>query len=290
MTRRRELALAVALDLLVGEPPASTHPVVWMGRLLDRLERRLPAPSAPHAVAGGALAWGCGLTVTAVSATAVGRLPWPVRGVALWTLFSGRLLLVEVAAVERTLRDQGLEPARSRLSRLVSRPTGQLSAAEVRMAAVETLAENLSDSVVAPLLWWRIAGLPGAAAYRWVNTADARWGYRTPAWTRRGRVAARADDVVNVLPSRLTGLAWRARPDRRLPTEAARTPSPNAGWPMAAAALAADVRLVKPDVYVLHASGRDPDATTVPAALRRGATVGLVVAFLTWWSLPRRAR
>lgn len=276
MSRIAELALAVTLDAAVGEPPARWHPVVAMGRLADRLEAWLPAPDHPGAAVAGGLAWAAGLGAVVAAARAGARAPWWVRGVLLWPLFAGRMLLGEVRAVERALTGQGLPAGRARVGRLVSRPTGDLEAGEVRMAAIETLAENVADSVVAPLLWWGVTGLPGAAAYRWVNTLDARWGYPTATWGRRGWLAARADDMANLVPARLTAVLLApdvalARPCT-LRREAGRTPSPNAGWPMGAMALALDVRLAKRGSYHLHAAGRVPDAGDLRRALARAAS------------------
>ena len=290
MTRRRELALAVALDLVAGEPPAAWHPVVWMGRLADRLEARLPAPGQRGELLAGGLAWSAGTVVVGAAAIVVRRAPWPVRAIALWTLLSGRMLISEVTAVERALVTDGTAAGRDRVARLVSRPTTALSDTEVRMAAVESAAENLSDSWVAPILWWRVGGLTAVAVYRWVNTLDARWGYRNEAWLRRGRVAARADDAANLVPARLTALALRGRPDAALRREAARTESPNAGWPMSAMALALDVRLSKRGAYTLHPGGRAPDRHTISDAVRRAALAGLVVLTVVGASTGRRRR
>lgn len=286
--RRAALALALALDAGVGEPPTQVHPVVAMGRLADRLERRLPAPDHPRATLAGGIAWAAGLAAVTTLGAVVDRAPWPVRGVVLWTMLSGRLLATEVLDVEAALVRRGLPAARARAGRLVSRPTDELTATEVRMAAIESVAENLSDALVAPLAWWVAAGLPGAVAYRWINTLDAQWGYRSPAWERRGRVAARADDVANLVPARLTGWLLRARPDPRLRSQAGTTPSPNAGWPMAAMALGLDVRLEKRDTYTLHAAGHDPGPTTVARAVRRAVGAGLAAAGLAWLAAGRR--
>jgi adenosylcobinamide-phosphate synthase len=250
-----------------------------MGRYLAVAQRPVPAgPPARAAVVGG-LAWAVGAAASVVAGAvlerAVARAPgWRralVRGVALWPLFAHRLLLDEVAAVETALGED-LAAGRAAVGRIVSRPAANLSASQVRQAAIESLAENLSDSVVAPLWWFAVGGLPAAAGYRFVNTADALWGYRTPRWRHAGLVAARADDLLNLVPARLTGLAlapWR-NPVRalRLRREARRTPSPNAGWPMAALALRLDIRLEKPDAYVLNPTGRRPTATDTGAALR----------------------
>ena len=181
------------------------------------------------------------------------------------------MLCDEVAAVEAALA-QSLEAGRARLAWLVSRDVTRLDAGEVRESAIETLAENLNDSVVAPLAWFALAGLPGAVLYRFANTADAMWGYRG-AWEWAGKWAARADDLLSWPTARLTAAlllrpAWRPRQWSRLAREAACTPSPNGGWPMGAMALRLDVRLRKPGVYALHAAGRSPEAADLVQALR----------------------
>lgn len=197
-----------------------------------------------------------------------------VLGLLLKPLLAWRMLRGEVLAVEEALA-QSLEAGRERLSWLVSRDVRQLDATAVRESAIESLAENLSDSVVAPLLWFLLLGLPGAALYRFANTADAMWGYPGMRggryWQWAGKWAARADDVLSWLPARLTGLMlWgvsRGGGARwsDLQAQARRTPSPNGGWPMGAMALALGVRLSKPGVYALNAEGR---AAQAPDSLR----------------------
>ncbi len=164
--------------------------------------------------------------------------------------------------------------ARARAARdLVSRDTAALDASELSGAAIQSLAENLSDSVVAPLLAYAAGGLPAAAAYRALNTADAMWGYRTPELLHHGRAAARADDAANLIPSRLTALLIAARaPQRR---EALRValrdhglaPSPNGGWPMAAMAGGLGVRLVKRGSYAFNAEAPAPAPDDIGRAL-----------------------
>jgi adenosylcobinamide-phosphate synthase len=178
-----------------------------------------------------------------------------------WTM-----LQREVLAVEGAL-GQSLQAGRERLSWLVSRDTAALSEAQVRESAIESLAENLNDSVVAPIFWFVLLGLPGAVAYRFANTADAMWGYKGvyqgQNWEWAGKWAARADDVLNWLPARLTGLllAWTCGVKQsELFREAHKTPSPNSGWPMAAMALALHIHLGKPGVYVLNPTGGEPHA------------------------------
>lgn len=295
------LLLALALDRALGEPPARWHPVVAMGHYLGFMGRRMaPRVGAPpwpaRAFVGGALAWCLGALGVLALALALNRL---VAGWAAWAqalalgallkpLLSWRMLRDEVAAVEGAL-GESLAAGRARLAWLVSRDVTTLDASQVRESAIESLAENLNDSVVAPLFWFALAGLPGAALYRFANTADAMWGYRGERqdrdWTWAGKWAARADDALSWLPARLTALLlsplrlWPA-----LAGEAARTPSPNSGWPMAAMALALGVRLRKPGVYALNADGRGPEAADTRRALRRAgrALAGLVALALLW--------
>ncbi len=302
--------VALALDRALGEPPARWHPVVGMGRYLGFMGSRVaPAagtqPQAARTFAGGALAWCFGamlvvaLAIVLVNAMA-GWVWWAqalALGVLLKPLLAWRMLRDEVGAVESALK-ASLPAGRERLAWLVSRDVSALDASQVRESAIESLAENLNDSVVAPLFWFAVAGLPGAALYRFANTADAMWGYRGERngrdWTWAGKWAARADDVLSWLPARLTGallgLLGSARGLGTLPAQARRTPSPNSGWPMAAMALALDVRLSKPGVYELHGAGRSPQATDTAQALRlAGRVVALLgLCALLWAALAWR--
>jgi len=291
------MAAALAVDRL-GEPPTWVHPVVGMGRYLG-LFKLTKLPPMPAFVAG-ALAWIVGAALAGFIALGLegGVLtllqPWasPWRlvaaalllGVLLKPLLAWRMLADEAMAVEAALRES-LDAGRARLSRLVSRDTSALTETEVREAAIETLAENLNDSVIAPLFWFAIAGLPGAAVYRFANTADAMWGYRDEReWC--GKWAARADDLLSWLPARLTALAMLPPSLPVLLREARRTPSPNSGWPMAAMALRLGLRLGKPGVYVLHADGRSvaPDDLHAARAVAWHAVVigAALVATLAW--------
>lgn len=303
---------AFAIDRWWGEPSARWHPVVGMGRYLAWAGRRiapLAGPAAPQewrTFWRGAMAWVLGACVVVAIAFCVqqallGLPAWaagPLAGAALKPMFSWRMLREETAAVEEAL-GTSLAAGRERLARLVSRDVTQLDETAVRESAIESLAENLNDSVVAPVFWFVLLGLPGAALYRFANTADAMWGYRGVRdgreWEWAGKWAARADDVLSWLPARLTALLIALAPSPcvgrpgggrlRLPavrTEAARTPSPNSGWPMAAMALALDVRLGKPGVYVLHAAARSPLAADAAQAQRIAAgAVGWLLASAT---------
>ncbi|HSX92451.1 MAG TPA: adenosylcobinamide-phosphate synthase CbiB [Hydrogenophaga sp.] len=301
------LIVALAVDRAFGEPRAPWHPVVWMGRALGAMGQRI-APARSQAEPRfdgtrwslGVLGWSVGALVVVVLAWAAQAAlstlgPWwyaLLVGFLLKPLMSWRLLREEVLAVEAAL-SQSLDQGRERLSWLVSRDTRALDASAVRESAIESLAENLSDSVVAPLFWFLVAGLPGAALYRWANTADAMWGYNGPRrdadgtardWTWAGQWAARVDDVLSWVPARLTAalllFAGGRLAPRALWREARRTPSPNAGWPMAALALALNLRLRKPGVYTLNAQGRAPEPADTTAALvlaGRALVVGLVL-------------
>ena len=232
----------------------------------------------------GALAWLLGAAVTTSLAWGVqgvlGQLPvWlaaPLLALCLKQLFAWRMLRDLVAQVEAAL-GQGLQSGREQLAHLVSRDVQRLDEAGVRESAIETLAENLSDSVVAPLLWFALLGLPGAALYRFVNTADAMWGYPGVHggrhWQWAGKWAAHADDVLNWLPARLTAGLLMLGAGRTLwqtlPAQAALTPSPNGGWPMGAMALRLGVSLGKPGVYRLNGQAPAPQASHTWQALRR---------------------
>ena len=281
--------VALAVDRVWGEPPARWHPVVGMGAYLAWAGQRT-APLAHVADARPRRAFWRGALAWQVGALAVGLLAWGlvwllaaapgglqavVLGLLLKPLLAWRMLRDEVLAVEKAL-GESLPAGRVRLAWLVSRDVDRLDAAQVRESAIETLAENLNDSVVAPLFWFAIAGLPGAALYRFANTADAMWGYRGERqgrdWTWAGKWAARADDALSWLPARITAgllamvsgaVRWRA-----LRAQAPQTPSPNSGWPMAAMALALGIRLGKPGVYVLNAAGRQPVAADVQQAVK----------------------
>jgi adenosylcobinamide-phosphate synthase len=273
------ILLAALIDHWWGEPPVIVHPVVWMGRYLGWAGRHLPSFRPSSGLILGTFYWLVGAAAVALlyawAQSEVARLPrWagiPLVALLLKPMFALQMLLDEVCAVERSLAG-GVEAARARLAAIVSRSTASLSIEEVRESSLESLAENLSDSVIAPLFWFALLGLPGAAVYRFANTADAMWGYRGR-WEWAGKFAARVDDVLNIVPARLTALALlacrsgRRRHLRALPAEAARTPSPNSGWPMAALALGLDVRLRKPSSYALNAAARSPTQSDLEAAL-----------------------
>jgi adenosylcobinamide-phosphate synthase len=200
------------------------------------------------------------------------RLPWWAAAGLLKPTFAGRALLGAARRVEAAIGHGDLDAARARLAALVSRPTAGLRPGLAAAAAIESLAENLADSWVAPLAAYVCFGLGGAYAYRAANTADAMWGYRDERYEWLGKAAARLDDLLNLAPARLAALllvaaaadrpaalrAWRR--DARL------TASPNAGQPMAAAAGALAVRLEKVGHYALNPAAPEPTAGDVRRA------------------------
>lgn len=291
--------LALGVDLLFGEPPAQLHPVVWMGRLIAWLDAH--SPSAPRAqlLYGVAVAAAPALAAATVGHTTrlipVRLLRIVLSVLLLKTTFSVRALLEASIAVEHRLVSGDLEGAREALRSLVSRERATLDGAHVASAAIESAAENLSDSYVAPLCWYMVAGLPAALAYRAINTADAMVGYRGR-YEYLGKVSARLDDLANVVPSRASALAvaaaapfagLRAGPAIAvLMRDGRRTASPNAGWPMAAAAGALGVWLDKPDHYRLG-SGRDPTPSDIRST-RRLISVAVVLCTLMAIVLSKR--
>ncbi|MFT3816123.1 MAG: adenosylcobinamide-phosphate synthase CbiB [Rubrivivax sp.] len=268
--------LAWALDAAFGEPRSAWHPVAWFGRSMAPLGQRLTALGPRLAFAAGAAAWIAAVGAAALAAWAlqgwIATLPpWlavPLLALALKPAFAWRMLKDEVRAVEAAL-GESLDAGRRQLSRLCSRDVAPLDAAAVRETAIESLAENFNDSLVAPLFWFVIAGLPGAWVWRAANTLDAMWGYRGR-WEWAGKCAARADDALAWAPARIAAaLLWRPSIGwAALRREARRTPSPNGGWPMAALALRLGVRLGKPGVYVLNAAAPAPGGAAPALALR----------------------
>ena len=287
------LLLAVVLDLALGDPPNRFHPVSWMGGLIAAGRRgadRLPSPllvSYGVALVAGAttVAYLGALAVQAVA----GWLPWPVSLLAqAWLLkssFSLRGLVSAVWQVRDALASGDLAGARMALGRhLVSRPVDSLDPAATASGAIESLSENLTDSWVAPLCFYLVGGIPAAWAYRAVNTADAMIGYREGLLEQLGWAAARLDDLLNLVPSRLAALAvvagaclsgertagaWRAW--RR---DGGATSSPNAGQTMAAMAGALGVTLEKRGHYRLGDGGA-PAVGGIDRAIRVfGAAAG----------------
>jgi len=265
-------ALAVLIEIIAGYPDwllrSIGHPVIWMGRLIATLERRWNHESAgpgPRQILGVITV----LLLVAIAATAaliIERglliLPFGMIGAGILgsTLIAQRSLYQHVARVADALEDEGIRSAQEAVSHLVGRDTQSLDEAGVARAAIESLAENFSDGVVAPVFWMIIAGLPGAATYKAISTADSMIGHHSSRYQAFGWAAARLDDLVNLPASRLAAIliiaaaavtqgasapaAWRA-----VRRDARHHRSPNAGYPEAAMAGALHLSLAGPRAY-----------------------------------------
>ncbi len=274
------LLAALLLDAALGEPDAlwrrAPHPAVLMGRAVARLDAALNRGAARRARGAAALA--ILLAGAALAGWAVSLIPFGgVLGAAI--LLAQRSLADHVAAVAAALRE-GLPAGRAAVAMIVGRDTAGMDAPAIARGAIESAAENLSDGVVAPAFWFAIGGLPAMAAYKALNTADSMIGHRTPRHEAYGWAAARADDLANWIPARLTGLAIAALHGRlrdwpAIAAEARAHRSPNAGWPEAAAARALGVALSGPRAYhgrteplpwINPAGRRDPGAPEIDAA------------------------
>ena len=260
------------IELCAGYPQALLraigHPVTWIGRLIAALDRLLNRDTADAYWRRGAgivailLLLGIVGTIAFIVEHELLRLPFGLIAVAVVasTLIAQRSLHRHVADVADALERDGLAAGRVAVAKIVGRDPQTLDAAGVARAAIESLAENFSDAVVAPVFWMAIAGLPGAALYKAINTADSMIGHRTPRHEAFGWAAARLDDLVNLPASRLSALllvaaaalnksasaaaAWRA-----VVRDASRHRSPNAGYPEAAMAGALGLSLAGPRVY-----------------------------------------
>lgn len=241
-----------AADKVLGDPERLPHPIVLFGRLIAAGERRLNRGGGRR-LKGAVLA--AVLVVAAFGATAgLLWLAWrmspvlaiAVEAVLVFYCLAGTTLIREVRGVFAAL-DVSIEQGRRQVSRIVGRDTSRLTDNEVRKAALETLAENLGDGVVAPLFWLLLLGVPGMVAYKMINTLDSMIGYRTERYRRFGTFAARLDDVANYIPARLTSLlmtlvAGRLGLIKFVARNGRRHASPNSGYPEAALAGILDCR------------------------------------------------
>jgi len=249
------LLIAWLLDLVLGDPSWIPHPVVGFGKMIDFGERKLNRGS--RRMAKGALMSICLITL-------IFALTWLicyplasylslVKAIPIFFCLAGTTLIREVREVFNSV-DRSLEEGRRQVARIVGRDTSELSAQEIRTAALETLAENLSDGVIAPLFWLAIGGVPGMMAYKMVNTLDSMIGYRTERYKDFGCWAAHIDDVANYIPARITallmviaagkpklvGFVWR---------NGRKHASPNSGYPEAALAGILNCRFGGPHYY-----------------------------------------
>jgi adenosylcobinamide-phosphate synthase len=291
------------LDLLVGDPQRLPHPVVWFGKIIAFGEHRLNRGS--HRRLKGAL-----MAVTLI--IAVFALTFALRhyishlpsytlllfdAIIVFYCLAGTTLIREVRAVFLAL-DRSLEEGRAQVARIVGRDTSELSAQEVRTAALETLAENLSDGVIAPLFWFALLGTPGMLAYKMVNTLDSMIGYRTERYRQFGCWAAHIDDVANYIPARLTAflmilpsviIKGRWSLVKFVRHYGRCHASPNSGYPEAALAGILDCRFGGPHIYFgecidkpyIGTNDRPLTTDDMRCAIRVNRRVEIVMVLLT---------
>ena len=251
------LLLGYLLDLIFGDPERLPHPIVWFGKLISWGEHRLNR--GQHRMAKGAVMSVAYILLVFFVLWGLIRL---VPNAILWCFLNtiiifyclaGTTLIREVRNVFLAL-DESLEAGRKQVARIVGRDTSELTAQEVRTAALETLAENLSDGVIAPLFWLAVLGVPGMVAYKMVNTLDSMIGYRTERYKDFGCWAARIDDIANYIPARLTAVLMviaSGKPSllKFVWRNGRKHASPNSGYPEAALAGALDCRFGGPHYY-----------------------------------------
>jgi len=296
VSRALAVLAAFGLDAAFGEPPNAVHPVAWMGVAIARGRAWALAGRRGTQLARGAAVALLVPSLSAAVAYAVVRAVQPspvvavvVMAITLKPLFAVRALRDAAFRVRDALEAGDLEAARRALGSLCSRDAGSLDERALVAATIESVAENTSDSVVAPLLYFALFGLPGAAFYRAANTVDAMMGYRGKLeWA--GKAGARLDDALNLLPARVTALllvaagALSGASARRglaiWRRDAARTESPNAGRPMAAMAGLLGVRLAKAGCYELGDDERTLSTSDITHAWRIAwlASAGVTIA------------
>jgi adenosylcobinamide-phosphate synthase len=301
------VVIAIAIDLAFRELPNRLHPVAWMGHWISFCCRVAPK-------SGRILPWMAGLVLVASGAVVCAVLGWQIealtsgssllvaaglQALVLKQTFSIKSLARAATAVEAGIRQGDLAAARQQLAyHLVSRDTSELNESQIAAATIQSVAENTSDSIVAPIFYFAIAGLPGALVYRFINTCDAMVGYRTAKWEWLGKPAARIDDLANLIPSRLTALMILVAAVGTAPWPRAgwsiwfrdrhATESPNAGQPMSAAAGVLGVELEKSGCYRLGSGQRLPDVSDIGRAIRLlWITSGLITLAAVCWLLVK---
>jgi adenosylcobinamide-phosphate synthase len=283
-----------ALDAVLPDPRRG-HPVAVFGAAAASLEQRLYGDNRLRGVLFTALGVGAAAALGAIAERRAGRFRFAAVTAATWCVLGARSLRVEGRAVHDLLVAEDLPAARRQVTHLVGRDPSRLDADGIARAALESVAENTCDAIVAPLFWGALAGIPGLFAYRAANTLDAMVGHRSPRYERFGWASARLDDVANLVPARLTaGLVALAAPvaggDPLRSAQVAvrdghRLPSPNSGYSEAAYAGALGVRLGGRNVYAgrvevrpTMGSGRSPQASDLGRATRLCAAVTIVAA------------
>ena len=306
------LLTGLVIELAIGWPDRLYHlighPVSWMGRAISVLERTLNRQkfspqtrklcgmlTVAFLVSGSFIAaWG--LQYLIVNTIDELLLQLAVISIVAWPFLAAHSLYQHVDRVSQPLANGDIAQARLALSHIVGRETKDLDQAAITRGALESLAENFSDAVIAPLFWGLIFGLPGLVGYKMINTLDSMVGYKNDRYQDFGWAAARLDDLANFIPARISALILllvaprHFAKIRHLPQQARHHASPNAGWPEAAMALVLDVRLAGPRTYGqriqqdpwINQSGRDPDVSDLKKGLRLYRfSIALLLVLLT---------
>ncbi|WP_395826875.1 adenosylcobinamide-phosphate synthase CbiB [Elstera sp.] len=311
------LLLAAILDAVVGDPPSLwrrvPHPVVWIGALIAATERTLNRGGPLRRRGAGVIALALWLAIGIGGTLLVLALVPPWAGAGL-TLLGGAILLAQRSLADHARAvaeglDLSLDAGRAAVSRIVGRDPESLDEAGVARAAVESVAENFSDGFTAPLFWFALFGLPGIVGYKIINTADSMVGHLSPRYAAFGWASARLDDLVNLIPARLSGalivLVAALSPDldgrqavRAMRTDARRHRSPNAGWPEAAMAGALGLALAGPrrygaeivdDAWMNTLGRREATAANIRRAvrvMRAAAALAVALAVIGTATLP----
>lgn len=271
------LLLALLLDILSGEPPAFIHPVVWMGKVINLFVRSAPLR---HKKMFGffmaffcvALAFFAGLLIISLS----GLIGLIIAAYFLKSTFSIRMLLASALGIKKDLDGGMIEKVRSELKTFVGRDTSELNVHQSASAVIESLAESFVDGILSPLFYFLIFGLPGALAYRMINTLDSMVGYKKEPFIELGYTAAKLDDIANWLPARLAlvfifiAAIFLGRPFDALKTcihDHDKTASPNSGWSMSAMSGTLNVRLEKIGYHVLGSQYDEPQPFHIKKAV-----------------------
>ncbi|MCX9084402.1 MAG: cobalamin biosynthesis protein [Candidatus Methanoperedens sp.] len=288
------LLLAVFFDILFGEPPAFLHPVVWMGKLINIFVGA--APRVHRKLYGLIMVFFCvGITVLTIKALeffVTGIMVIVISAYFLKSSFSIRMLLFSAIGIQRDLGKGNIEKVRTDLKTFVGRDTSNLNAHQSASAVIESLAESFVDGILSPLFYFLLFGLPGALACRMINTLDSMVGYKKEPFVKLGYAAARIDDLVNFVPSRLSlivifvsSILFGKPLDaiKICKQDYNKTASPNSGWPMAAVSGALNVRLEKIGYHVIGNNYNDPGYFDIQKAINLvGFSSFLVICVIYW--------
>jgi len=290
--------LAIILDLFAGDPPDRFHPVAWLGKLIALQMKLISRKNIKLQLACGVMF--ILLSTAAITATAILILNWLMTintvlyiifaAILLKFTFSIRGLFKAAVKIKKQLQKDNIDSARTHLKALVSRDTGNLEKDQIIAAVTESVAENSCDSFIAPVFYFLIFGIPGAIAYRIINTYDSMIGYHGE-WEYFGKFAARFDDVLNYIPARISAFllviaSWvcsnnTANSWKVMWRDHNKTESPNAGWTMSAIAGALEVRLEKAGHYALGDNNQSISLTTLDSSLKIIIIVISIWAFIS---------